>query len=301
MTDIHTLDLEFYGTPHLISSFLAPTDSGFVLFDPGPASAADALEREIEETGFELADLRAVFATHVHLDHAGGSGVLAERTNCDVFCHPQGVPHLHDPGAKLLPSAERLYGDMMEPLWGRTVGVSRNRLTAVEDGQSVTVDGLEVTAWHTPGHAIHHVAWQVDDAVSTGDVAGVRFPGANHVLPPMPPPDIDVEQWLESLDVLRKLDPDRLLLTHFGAYDDPGRHLDELEDRLVRWTDIARRVIKDGGDKHTLGVELERLDNDEMTRADVAPDTAERYRRLCPVKGSSVGLFRYCTLKSQES
>jgi glyoxylase-like metal-dependent hydrolase (beta-lactamase superfamily II) len=173
MTEFHTLDLEFYGTPHLISSFLAPTESGFVLFDPGPASAADALERQVSEVGLELPDLQAVFATHVHLDHAGGSGVLAEKTDCTVYCHPVGAPHLHDPGAKLLPSAERLYGDMMEPLWGRTVGVQNDRLKAVGDGESVTVDGLEVTAWHTPGHAVHHTVWQVGDAVSTGDVAGL--------------------------------------------------------------------------------------------------------------------------------
>jgi hypothetical protein len=101
--------------------------------------------------------------------------------------------------------------------------------------------------------------------------------------------------------VLRRLDPDRLLLTHFGAYDDPGRHLDELEDRLLRWTDVARRVVNDGGDKHALGEELERLDSDEMTEAGVSGDTAERYRRLCPVKESSVGLFRYCSLDKKGS
>jgi glyoxylase-like metal-dependent hydrolase (beta-lactamase superfamily II) len=301
MTEIRTLDLEFFATPHLISSFLVPTDGGFVLFDPGPASAADALERQVEDAGFALADLRAVFATHVHLDHAGGSGVLAETTDCEVYCHPAGAPHLDDPGAKLLPSAERLYGDMMEPLWGTTVGVAKDRLKAVDDGESVTVDGLEVIAWHTPGHAVHHVAWQVGDAVSTGDVAGVRFPGASHVLPPMPPPDIDVEQWMVSLNVLRRLEPNRLLLTHFGAFEDPERHIDELEDRLMRWTQVARRVVTGGGDKHALGDELERLDRDEMAEAGVSGETAERYRRLCPVKESSVGLFRYCTLEMQGS
>ena len=243
MTEIQTLDLEFYGSTDLIASFLAPTDGGFVLFDPGPASAVDAVGRRVQDAGFELDDLRAVFATHVHLDHAGGAGVLAQRTGCEVFCHPLGAPHLQDPGAKLLPSAERLYGDMMGPLWGTTVGVPEDQLRIVGDGEAVTVDGLEVVGWHTPGHAVHHVAWQIGSAVSTGDVAGVRFPGSSHVLPPLPPPDIDIVKWRESLDVLRRLDPSRLLLTHFGAFDDPERHIDELEDRLVRWTEIARRIV----------------------------------------------------------
>ena len=96
--------------------------------------------------------------------------------------------------------------------------------------------------------------------------------------------------------MLRRLDPDRLLLTHFGAFDDPARHIDELEDRLVRWTDIARRVVANGGDKSALGVELVRIDEDEMKASEVSAEAAERYRRLCPVKESSVGLYRYCSL-----
>lgn len=298
VTEIHTLDLEFFGATELIASFLAPASGGFVLFDPGPASAVDTIERLVEEVGFELGDLRAVFATHVHLDHAGGAGVLAQRTGCAVYCHPVGAPHLVDPSAKLLPSAERLYGEMMEPLWGRTVGVPKEQLRIVDDGEEVTLDDLEVSGWHTPGHANHHVAWQIGDAVATGDVAGVRFPGATHVLPPMPPPDIDVERWRQSLAVLRRLDPSRLLLTHFGAFDDPARHIDELEDRLERWTGVARRVVSEGGDKSDLGLELERMDGEEMKQSEVLPEVVERYRRLCPVKESSVGLFRYCSLKS---
>jgi glyoxylase-like metal-dependent hydrolase (beta-lactamase superfamily II) len=299
MTEFHTLDLEFYGTTGLIASFLAPVDGGFVLFDPGPASAVPAIERRIQELGFELEDLRAVFATHVHLDHAGGSGVLAQRTGCTVHCHPIGAPHLVDPTAKLLPSAERLYGEMMEPLWGKTVGVPQERIRAVADGGSVMIGDLEVVGWHTPGHAIHHVAWQIGDAVSTGDVAGIRFPGSTHVQPPLPPPDIDVEKWKTSLEVLRRLEPKRLLLTHFGAFDDVSRHLDELEDRLIRWTNVARRVVSDGGDMEDLGLKLERIDEDEMRASEVDPEAAERYRRISPVKESTSGLFRYCSLKEQ--
>ena len=296
MTEIHTLDLEFFGATALIASFLAPVDGGFVLFDPGPASAVDTIERRVEEAGFELGNLRAVFATHVHLDHAGGAGVLAQRTGCIVYCHPAGAPHLVDPAAKLLPSAERLYGDMMEPLWGRTAGVPSSQLRIVKDGESVIVEGLEVIGWHTPGHASHHVAWQIGDAVATGDVAGIRFPGATHVLPPMPPPDIDVEKWKESLDVLRRLDPARLLLTHYGSFDDPVRHIDELDHRLSRWTDVARRVVSGGGDKKDLGLELDRMDDVEIEASLVPPEAIMRYRRLCPMKENSAGLFRYCSL-----
>jgi glyoxylase-like metal-dependent hydrolase (beta-lactamase superfamily II) len=300
VADIKTLDIEFFGTTELVASFLVPADGGFVLFDPGPASAVATLERRVEEAGFALGDLRGVFATHVHLDHAGAAGVLSLKTGCPVFVHPIGAPHLVDPGSKLLPSAERLYGDMMEPLWGRTLGVPEDSACPVTDGEEVTMGGLEVVAWHTPGHAVHHVAWQIGDAVVTGDVAGVRFPGADHVLPPMPPPDIDIDAWRESLATLRRLEPERLLLTHFGEFRDPARHLDELEDRLERWTDIARRVVAEGGDREVLGAELTALDEREMAIADVSAEAIERYRRLCPVKESSTGLFRYCSLAAKE-
>ncbi len=301
MSRIHTLDLGFYGTGELIASFLAATDGGFVLFDPGPASCVDRLEAAVEAVKFELPQLAAVFATHVHLDHAGGAGVLARRTGCAVYCHPAGARHLAEPETKLLPSAERLYGDMMVPLWGETEAVPEGLIRRVDDAEGVTVDGLAVVAWHTPGHAVHHVAWQVDGCIAAGDVAGVRFPGSSHVLPPMPPPDIDVEAWRRSLDRVRSLEPRELLLTHFGAFDDSGRHLDELEERLLRWTEIAQRIVGDGGDRQTLGQALRDLDEAEMEAAAVPPEVAERYRRLCPVNESSAGLFRYCSQHAQSS
>jgi len=297
MVEISTLDLEFFGAEELVASFLAPTDDGFVLFETGPASTVAVLEREICRAGYTPGDLRAVFVTHVHLDHSGGAGILAQRTGCTVFAHPAGGEHLVAPERKLLPSAERLYGEMMEPLWGTTIGVPDENLEVVEDGKTVTVGGLEVTGWHTPGHATHHVAWQVDGSVVTGDVAGVRFQEATHVLPPMPPPDIDVELWLESLAKLRSLDPARLLLTHFGSFDDAARHLDELEARLDLWTEIAQRVVAEGGDHEALTEELEAVDQQEMEAAAVSAEAVVRYKRICPMDGNSFGLYRYCTRK----
>ncbi len=292
---IQTLDLEFFGATEIIASFLVPVEEGFVLFETGPASSVKVLERRVNDAGFELGQLRAIFATHVHLDHSGGAGVLARKTGCKVFSHPAGAPHLANPGDKLLPSAERIYKDMMVPLWGVTESVPETQLRSVENGESINVGGLEIVAHHTPGHAVHHVAWQIGDAVATGDVGGVRFPGATHVLPPMPPPDIEIEDWRASLALLRRLAPSRLLLTHYGAFDDPARHLDELEDRLLGWTETARRVVAEGGDREALGKALAAQDEREMEISRVPPEAAARYRKLCPVKESSAGLFRYCT------
>ena len=229
MPRLTTIDLGFQGFSQEIAAFAAPTGDGrFVLFESGPASSVEAVERAVADLGFEIDDLAAIFATHVHLDHSGGAGVLARRTGCTVYAHPAGVAHLIDPGAKLLPSAERLYGDRLVPLWGETKGVPSRQLKTAGHGEKIVLGDLEVVAWQTPGHAVHHIAWQVGRDVVTGDVGGIRFPGADYVAPPMPPPDIDVVLWRESLDLVRSLEPERLLLTHYGAFEDPERHLDEL-------------------------------------------------------------------------
>jgi len=294
MPRLTTIDLGFQGFSQVIAAFAAPTGDGrFVLFESGPASSVEAVERAVADLGFELDDLAAIFATHIHLDHSGGAGVLARRTGCTVYAHPAGVAHLIDPGAKLLPSAERLYGDRLVPLWGETEGVPSRQLKTAGHGETIVLGDLEVIAWHTPGHAVHHIAWQVGGDVVTGDVGGIRFPGADHVAPPMPPPDIDVELWRESLDLLRSLEPERLLLTHYGAFDDPVRHLDELEERLLGWTAIAETTVADGGSREDLAAELQILDEKEIAAESLPDDVIARYRHLCPMVENSAGLYRY--------
>ena len=289
-----TVDLDYLGRPGIISVYAAPTgDGGFVLLDSGPASTLEALERGIEAAGFPLGSLRAVLLTHIHLDHAAAAGTLSRRTGCEVWAHPDGIVHLEDPGARLLPSALRLYGSRLESLFGTMEGAPADRLHAVQHGAALRFGPLEVVGWHTPGHARHHVAWQVGDEIATGDVAGVRMAGSSHVLPPMPPPDIDLAAWHASLDLLRGIEPRRLLVTHFGGFDDAGRHLDELEHRLRRWAAIAEEVVRDGGDVASLGVRLAAQDDLEMTAAGVPDAQRSLYFKLCPMVENSTGLYRY--------
>lgn len=296
---ISTLDLEYQQQGGVISAFLAPTgDGNFVLLESGPASTLDALERGVEAAGFGLDRLVAVLLTHVHLDHAAAAGTLARRTGCEVWVHPDGAHHMVDPDDKLLPSAERLYGEMLVPLFGVMEGVPADRLRLVEHGTTVRFGDLEAVGWFTPGHARHHVAWQVGPDVATGDLAGVRLPGSDHVLPPMPPPDIDVEAWLRSLALVRGLGPQRLLLTHFGAWEDPEPHLDQLEQRLDGWTLVAEEVLNQGADGAELARRLKVLDDEGMDAAGVSENLRLLYRLLCPVKENSAGLFRYVAKKA---
>ena len=294
MRDIVTLDLMYLGSHETLASYLVDDgEGGFVLFESGPGNCLPRRERSVESLGFDMSQLRAVFLTHIHLDHAGAAGELARKTGCAVFVHPAGEGHLLEPEAKLIPSARRLYGSKLPLIWGRMESVPRGRVTVSEHGSVHRVGTLDVTAWHTPGHARHHVAWQVGDTIVTGDVAGARFPGTGYVAPPMPPPDIDVDLWRASLELLLDLEPRRLLLTHFGPIDDVRDHLERLDDRIVRWSEAAREEVVAGGDVATVERRLTTLDDTDAVAAAFPEEFVGRFRRLCPMSDSAAGLLRY--------
>jgi glyoxylase-like metal-dependent hydrolase (beta-lactamase superfamily II) len=202
-----------------------------LVVDPGPSSSVAALD------GIEL---RSLLLTHIHLDHAGATGVLVrENPDLRVYVHERGAPHLVDP-SKLLASAAKLYGDDMERLWGEVVPVPEENIVALSGGE--TVEGFRVA--YTPGHASHHVCYLQEDTghAYVGDVAGVRIPPSDFTLAPTPPPDIDIEAWLKSIELVESWSPSRLCLTHFGPFDDVGEHLERVRAWLSEWSRLAREL-----------------------------------------------------------
>ena len=245
-----------------------------VIVDPGPASGIDAMLAGATE------EPRALLLTHIHLDHAGASGVLCRRfPDLRIYVHEVGAPHVIDP-ARLLVSAERLYGDQMERLWGEVAPVPEDRVTTLAGGEGV--EGLRVH--YAPGHARHHVVYHDPHTgdVYTGDVAGVRVPPADLVAAPTPPPEIDVEAWLTSLAMLRELDPNRICMTHFGASDDPRHQIDQVEAWLLEASGRAS-----GGDADAFAAWL-----DERFDAE-GPEIAARLRQAMPPDQLWLGLERY--------
>jgi glyoxylase-like metal-dependent hydrolase (beta-lactamase superfamily II) len=207
-----------------------------VLVDPGPESTVSRLMDEIEDRA-----PRALLLTHIHLDHAGATGALVRAfPEVRVYVHEVGAPHLIDP-SKLVRSASRLYGEEnMARLWGEIVPVPEENVRLLRGGE--TVEGFRVA--YTPGHASHHVSYLHEDSgwAFTGDVAGVRIDRALPIVPPTPPPDIDVEAWMASIDLVAGWEPAALALTHFGAYDDVGAHLDAMREALRRQAEWAREL-----------------------------------------------------------
>lgn len=232
---MRAIDVRHRGLPHVICVWQV----GDVIVDPGPESACATL---VDALGGERP--RALALTHIHFDHAGAAGALVRRwPELEVWVHERGARHLADP-ARLVASAKRLYGDEFDRLWGEVVPVPERNLRVLRGGERV--DGFDVA--YTPGHASHHVAYRHRDSgwVFAGDVAGVRLPPGELLLAPTPPPDFDLEAWRGSIDALEAWRPAGLAITHFGAYEDVGEHLDDLRAELARLTELAAGTDRDG-------------------------------------------------------
>jgi glyoxylase-like metal-dependent hydrolase (beta-lactamase superfamily II) len=213
-----------------------------VICDPGPSPCIDALIAGLPD-GYAP---RAILLTHIHLDHAGATGVLCRRwPDAEVWVHERGARHMADP-SRLIAGATALYAERMEELWGEIVPVAQERLVVLAGGE--VRDGFRVE--YTPGHAKHHVAYFHEDSgiALCGDVAGIRITPEGRVLPPVPPPDIDLDVWPDSVDKVAAWGPSRLAVTHAGSYDDVDAHLAQLRETLRRFRDFSRSDDRAGFD-----------------------------------------------------
>jgi len=286
------VDLHF-GQPEVLGSYLLLADRP-ALVETGPTTCLSSLEQGLTEHGLRVEDLEAVAVTHIHLDHAGAVGVLCRRNpRLRVFVHPAGAPHLADP-SRLLRSAQRIYGDWMDVLWGEVAPVPPERITVVRDGESFPLGGRTLRALDTPGHASHHHVYVDEEgqAAFTGDAAGISLPGCPVVRPPTPPPDLDLEAWEQTLDRLEALPVRRLCLTHFGVRDDPAAVLQELRRRLRE----VERLLWEGW---TAGEDVDRLT--DRLRGYLQPEvesrcgraTADRQEIAANYRMNVLGYLRY--------
>lgn len=268
------LDLLHGGQPRTIGVYLLETDDGLALFDCGPASCLDTLKAGLAEHGHELRDVRHLLLSHIHLDHAGAAGsIVREHPELTVWVSEVGAPHLVDP-SRLEASARRLYGSSFDALWGELAPVPEGNVRLA----GTRAAGLEVFA--APGHASHHVCYFDGSTLYAGDAAGVRIQPHRAVLPPTPPPDVDVEAWYRTLVEIERRAPERLALIHFGLADDVGYHLADLRERLDVWS----RRVEEGADEDGFVA---------AARADLADGERDAYDRAMPFWQSYRGLQRY--------
>src|SRR3990172_2889738 len=241
------VDLNFLGYPQIIATAIIQGAPGIALIDPGPSTTLPHLGGALDRKGITWKDVRHVLLTHIHLDHAGATGsIVRDRPWIEVFVHERGAPHMIDP-TKLLASASRLYGADMDRLWGDFLPGPADRVRVLKGGERIAAGGRELDVAYTPGHASHHVSYF--DASSrvafVGDTAGIRRGAGTYVMPPTPPPDIDLEAWRLSAECILAWDPDTLFLTHFGPFHGARLHFQELMEHLDAWSATVRRLISD--------------------------------------------------------
>lgn len=239
-------------------------------------------------------NITAIFLTHIHLDHGGATGTLVqENPQLKVYVHERGAPHMVHP-ARLLESATRLYGDQMDRLWGEFLAVPEHNVTALKGGEKLKVAGRLIEVAYTPGHAWHHVTYfdQTTGMAFTGDTAGLRYPGASIATPLTPPPDINIEVWNQSIDTIALRKPPKIFITHFGAFDAPGEHLENLRARLrdwVRWSEES--LDKAGTDEARASIFAQQVTAE--LGCYLSNEDLQRYRHGAGVDDAWQGLARY--------
>jgi glyoxylase-like metal-dependent hydrolase (beta-lactamase superfamily II) len=278
---VELIDLEHLGRERVIGSYLL---DGLIV-DPGPSSCLPRLLAALEERP----PPKALLLTHIHLDHAGASGSLVQRwPELEVYVHERGAPHLADP-ARLLESARRLYGEDMDRLWGEMVPVPESQLRILRGGERLLDGAFEVA--YTPGHASHHVSYLHEGTAFVGDVGGVRITDHTLTIPPTPPPDIDLEAWHRSIELVAGWRPERLAITHFGVHEDVDAQLDGLGHRLDAWAEIARSEDEQG---FIAGIQAE-------IEADAGSELVATYAQAAAPDQLYAGLTRYWRKRAERA
>jgi len=293
MTDykIHIIDTQYHG-PLPIATFLVESSKGLVLVETSAHSTLENVKLKISELGFDWKDIQHVLLTHIHLDHAGAAWCFAEN-GATVYLHPFGYNHMNDP-SKLLKSATMIYGDLMDYLWGTLKPIPADQLVIVEDGEVINILGLDFKSIHSPGHAKHHIAWQLDNHLFAGDLAGICFENGV-VIPPCPPPDINIEDWTNSIDkVLAIQEIDTYYITHIGKVTgDLIGHMKKLKKTLKEYAEFLLPYFQNQTDLNQTVQEFKRYTMDSLKAEGLSEKQIKDYEDSNSAIGSVQGILRY--------
>jgi glyoxylase-like metal-dependent hydrolase (beta-lactamase superfamily II) len=292
---IRQLDTLLGGMEELTAGFLIDGPMP-ALVETGSQSSVPAVHAALDALGLGPLDLRWIIVTHIHLDHAGGVGELArDFPNATVVVHERGARHLIDP-SRLVDSASRVYGPLLDSLYGRMTPVPEDRLIAAADGFRVDVgNGRALLLVDSPGHAKHHHA-VLDEHTGTllvGDAVGVLLPDLGVLRPATPPPDFDLEQAVHSLKRFAELRPEHMVLTHYGPVADAQATLAEAEDMLHGWVEVAERVIEDAADAGIDDVAAALAEAFALDPETLPEGIREKAEILNGVHSNAAGIVRY--------
>jgi glyoxylase-like metal-dependent hydrolase (beta-lactamase superfamily II) len=301
-TGIVGVDTRMAGRSRLTSAYLLE-GSEPALVETGPTTSVHAVTEGLDSLGLASDDLAHIVVTHIHLDHAGGVGRLTRHfQRAQVWVHDRGAPHLADP-QKLVASASRVYGEgRLRSLFGPVDPVPADRLRPVSEGDRIQLGEGALDVMYTPGHASHHIALvdSTSGAVFTGDALGIHLPDARVLRPATPPPDVDVELGVQSIERIRARAETLLLFSHFGPVTSVEELCSLASSRLRRWADIVRQALDETDDLDRITELLERQTDHEF---DVAREAGtaidmDRYETLSSMRMNASGLVRYWKKRS---
>ncbi len=273
------------------------TGSRSVLVETGSQSSVETLLAALSELGVAPSELAGVAVTHIHLDHAGGVGDIARAfPQATVYVHEKAARHLADP-SRLVDSAARVYGPLLDSLYGRLDPTPAERIHVLGDDEEIDLGGgRSLRAIDSPGHAKHHLGLidSTSGLLFAGDAVGVKLPAGGVLRPATPPPDFDLDQALKSLRRFADHSPAGIALAHYGLIEaPPAELLEEAAETLTAWAEEAQRAFEAGEDiAAALGARFS-PDFDS-----VAPDQRERLETLNGVHSNAAGLRRWLEQKS---
>lgn len=300
---IRTIDVNYLGMRQAIASYIILGPEGPVMIETGPASSIDGLISGLAELGLKPSDIKHTLVTHIHFDHAGAAGWMAQQGS-KVYVHELGYPHLLDP-SKLMKSARRIYGDDMDRLWGELLPIPAEQLVAVKDRDVLHVGGVEITALDTPGHAKHHLAFAMEDGWDkvcfTGDIAATFMEESTFLSIPMPPPEFDLGAWRTSIDKLFDERFFTLYPTHFGRIDTPVVHLTRVKYHVRHHAEYIRDLMEQGLSQEEIRPRYLEWVLEESRRCHVPEDKLGFYVKDSMADMNVTGVCRYWSQQAQQT
>lgn len=293
--DVHGIDTLMSGYAGITAGYLIASERP-CLVETGTARSAPAVQRALDSLGIGRHDLATIAVTHIHLDHAGGVGDLAAAyPSAEIVVHQRGARHLADP-SKLMGSARRVFGDLMDTVFGELAPTDAARIRAVDEiGEIDLGGGRQLTTYYSPGHAQHHVGLldSVSGDLYVGDAAGIFIPETGAIRPSTPPPDFDLDLALHSLRHFADIAPQRLLFSHFGPVSHVGPALEEAAEELRIWVDAVRETRADALDLDHAVTMLRERTADRYGRLSTDPEVDEKFEFLSSTAANISGINRW--------